>query len=124
MPAALAGIWLSRAVAAGHKLLATDIDAAALGAKGNGSVGGHHRWRTCALDVRDANAWQAVIDRAVRSFGRLDVLLNVAGVIQPGYVHDISPETMLLHLDVNAGGHAGDTNGGPADGAARERAYR
>jgi 3-oxoacyl-[acyl-carrier protein] reductase len=93
-----------RAVAAGHRLLATDINGAALAA-----VAQQLGWRqpqveTSTLDVRDANAWQAVIDHAVQTFGQLDVVMNVAGVIQPGFVHEISPETMLLHLEVNARG--------------------
>lgn len=93
-----------RAVTAGHQLLATDLDAAALAREAQ-RLG----WRApqvdhCPLDVRDANAWPAVIDRAVQTFGRLDVVMNVAGVIQPGYVHEISPETVLLHIDVNARG--------------------
>jgi NAD(P)-dependent dehydrogenase (short-subunit alcohol dehydrogenase family) len=93
-----------RAVAAGRRLLATDIDGAALA-----SVAQQHGWRlpqveTFNLDVRDADAWQGAINRAVQLFGQLDVVMNVAGVIQPGLVHEIPAQTMLLHLDVNARG--------------------
>lgn len=93
-----------RAVAAGHRLLATDIDGTALA-----SVAQQHGWRspqveTFTLDVRDADAWPGVIDRAVQLFGQIDVVMNVAGVIQPGLVHEIPAQTMLLHLDVNARG--------------------
>jgi len=93
-----------RAVAAGHRLLATDIDIQALeqGARQRG-------WQTsqvelAQLDVRDADAWQAVIDRAIEAWGQIDVVMNVAGVILPGLVHEIPAERMLLHMDVNARG--------------------
>ena len=36
--------------------------------------------------------------------GRIDVLMNVAGIIAPGKVHEITADRMLSHLDVNARG--------------------
>ena len=93
-----------RAAAAGHQLLATDIHVEEL-LKQSGRFGGQStRLKMAQLDVCDAVAWQAMIDQVVQTWGRIDVLLNVAGVVLPGNVHEITPERMLAHLDVNARG--------------------
>ncbi|MCG3174621.1 MAG: 3-phenylpropionate-dihydrodiol/cinnamic acid-dihydrodiol dehydrogenase [Myxococcota bacterium] len=55
-------------------------------------------------DVRDSRRWAELIDEACRLFGRLDVLLNVAGVLKPGYAHESGAEDVHLHMDVNAKG--------------------
>ena len=41
---------------------------------------------------------------AVAQFGRLDCLFNVAGVVRIEAVHQASPESIALHIDVNAKG--------------------
>lgn len=90
--------------AAGHRLLVTDINAEALLA-----LTAQHGWdpsRVAArsLDVRDAEAWRIAVSETVDRFGRLDVLLNVAGLVQPGYIYEVEPEEIARHLDVNARG--------------------
>jgi 3-oxoacyl-[acyl-carrier protein] reductase len=93
-----------RVVAAGHCLLATDVDAAALADVAKQGDWPPTRVETLRLDVCDPDAWREAIDRIVARWGRIDVLMNVAGVIQPGYVHEITADKMLCHLDVNARG--------------------
>jgi len=96
-----------RVAAAGHALLATDVNAAGLDAlRQDWARQGWAPPRVLCdtLDVRDPAAWQDIMQAAVINWGRVDVLLNVAGVVQPGNVHEISAEQMLLHLDVNARG--------------------
>jgi 3-oxoacyl-[acyl-carrier protein] reductase len=56
------------------------------------------------LDVRDPAAWDEVVDVAVRRFGRLDTLMNIAGFLRPGYVHETDATTLALHVDVNVKG--------------------
>ena len=56
------------------------------------------------LDVRDAAAWDELLDVTVRRFGRLDTLTNVAGFLRPGYVHETEAATLALHIDVNVKG--------------------
>lgn len=56
------------------------------------------------LDVRSAAAWRAVVDEALAAHGRVDVLCNVAGVLRPGWVHELEDADADLHLDVNAKG--------------------
>jgi NAD(P)-dependent dehydrogenase (short-subunit alcohol dehydrogenase family) len=69
--------------AEGAKLVVTDIQ----DDKGRdvaGEVGGlylHH-------DVSDELQWIAAVDRAVAEYGRLDVVVNNAGVFMPGTIED------------------------------------
>lgn len=62
--------------------------------------------RTAArrLDVRDADSWTAALDDACARWGRVDVLLNIAGVLIPGRTHEAALETIERQLDVNAKG--------------------
>lgn len=59
---------------------------------------------TSSLDVRDAAQWKALVERVVTRWGRLDILLNVAGVLRPGYVDVISDADVHLQIDVNVKG--------------------
>lgn len=56
------------------------------------------------LDVRKADQWERAIELATTTWGQIDVLLNVAGVVRPGYVHEGSPDDIDFHLDINARG--------------------
>ncbi len=56
------------------------------------------------LDVTSAEQWQAAIDAAVARFGKLDVLVNNAGVRGAGLVEDISGDEWDRVLDINAKG--------------------
>lgn len=103
---AASGIGLSvarRFAGAGWFVGLADIDvkglAAALETIGppNGSV---HR-----LDVRHRSVWKAELAGFARATGgRLDVLLNNAGVARGGYLETQSPEDVDLQLDVNLKG--------------------
>lgn len=90
--------------AGGDRLLATDVDFAALEATARQDGWPADRVLLAALDVRDPAAWRQAIGRAIDTWGRLDVLLNVAGIIQPGLVHAQTPRDIDLHLDINAKG--------------------
>lgn len=90
--------------AQGDHLLATDLDLVALEATARHDAWPTARVHLAALDVRDPAAWRQTIQRAVDTWGRLDLLLNVAGVIQPGLAHAQTPRDIDWHLDINAKG--------------------
>ena len=60
--------------------------------------------RQYICDVRDRARTQAVVDDVVKAFGRVDVLVNNAGVAPGGPVETLSEEAWDLNLDVNLKG--------------------
>jgi dihydroanticapsin dehydrogenase len=62
------------------------------------------RWQVLRLDVTDAEEFSGVVDDTVARFGRLDGLVNNAGVLVPGDVPGSTPEEYDLHFDVNVKG--------------------
>jgi 3alpha(or 20beta)-hydroxysteroid dehydrogenase len=57
-----------------------------------------------AHDVTSESDWQAVVSWALQSHGRIDVLLNNAGVFLAAPLADTSPEQFRRVLDVNVAG--------------------
>ena len=53
------------------------------------------------LDVRDVEAFEALVERVARETDRLDVLVNNAGLSYPGNIADQDPEQWREMLDVN-----------------------
>jgi cyclopentanol dehydrogenase len=70
---------------------------AALEATGAGAAAWSH-------DVTDETAWQRVVDEACVRFGRIDVLVNNAGIAHSSSVLDITVEEWDRVLAVNARG--------------------
>jgi 3-oxoacyl-[acyl-carrier protein] reductase len=90
---------------AGHRLVLLDIDEAGLArtASRRGLDSDAGVWLR-PLDVRDAAGWAETAAGAVQRFGQIDYLFNIAGFLRPGNAHEMSPELLALHLDVNAKG--------------------
>ncbi len=88
----------------GHRIIATDINEEAL-KKGASEFG----WDSSQvllekLDVRDAEQWKKIVDKAVKKWGRLDILMNIAGFAIQGFVHEFPLNHIDLHIDINAKG--------------------
>ena len=56
------------------------------------------------LDVTDADAWRVLADAVVREFGRIDCLVNNAGIWLAKGVLDTSPEEYRRVIAVNQTG--------------------
>ena len=56
------------------------------------------------LDVTSESDWQTAIDKAVSQFGKLDVLVNNAGIYPPAPIEDTSEELWDRIMDINAKG--------------------
>jgi NAD(P)-dependent dehydrogenase (short-subunit alcohol dehydrogenase family) len=56
------------------------------------------------LDVRDAEAVQALVDSAYADYGRLDLIMNNAGIAVGGAVHELTLEHWDRIIDVNLRG--------------------
>jgi NADP-dependent 3-hydroxy acid dehydrogenase YdfG len=57
--------------------------------------------RVVALDVRDPGQVRALVEGAVEATGRLDVMVNNAGVSYPGKIADGEPEEWRAMLETN-----------------------
>src|SRR5690606_19815192 len=56
------------------------------------------------LDVRSLQSWQETVNYTVETWGRIDVLINIAGYLLPGFVHNLSEDDINKHLDINTKG--------------------
>lgn len=93
-------------VARGHHLWATDLAIDALRERAEAG-----RWpsarTTCApLDVRDPAAWEASYAAAIERLGAIDVHVNVAGYLRPGWLSELPLAELDRHIDVNLRGVA------------------
>jgi NADP-dependent 3-hydroxy acid dehydrogenase YdfG len=103
---AASGIGLATAqrfAAAGWFVGLADIDAKGLAAalEAIGPANG----MTCSLDVRHRSAWKRELAQFAKATeGRLDVLMNNAGVAKGGYLEAQTPDEVDLQVDVNLKG--------------------
>jgi NADP-dependent 3-hydroxy acid dehydrogenase YdfG len=103
---AASGIGLATArrfAGAGWFVGLADIDAKGLAAalEAIGPANG----MTCSLDVRHRSAWKRELAAFAKATdGRLDVLMNNAGVARGGYLEAQTPDEVDLQIDVNLKG--------------------
>jgi 3alpha(or 20beta)-hydroxysteroid dehydrogenase len=74
-------------------------DLSAVGAEVADEIGGDALF--VQHDVSDEAAWANAVDRTIARYGRIDVLVNNAGVYQPRTFQDTSVELMDLHYRIN-----------------------
>ncbi|MGY1704808.1 SDR family NAD(P)-dependent oxidoreductase [Geodermatophilus sp. SYSU D00697] len=65
---------------------------------------GEERARSVHLDVTDRTQWRAAVSAAEAAFGRLDVLVNNAGIVRWGPIADLDPGDWQAVLDVDLTG--------------------
>jgi len=56
------------------------------------------------LDVRSGKSWKTLVQKTLKKWRRLDVVINNAGILLPGYVETLEEENVARHLDINARG--------------------
>ncbi|ALG86868.1 short-chain dehydrogenase [Gordonia phthalatica] len=83
----------------GARVWVTDVDAD-VAEQVAASIGG----RSLRLDVTDRDAWRAGVDEVLAAEGRIDFLVNNAGVMPTGPFVDEAAATTDLILDVNVKG--------------------
>lgn len=83
----------------GANLVLTDVDDGALGDIA-AALGGQ-RVLTAVADVRELDAMQDVVSRAVDRFGGVDVVMANAGISTYGSVLKVDPEAFRTLVDVN-----------------------
>ncbi len=101
---AASGIGLAiskRFAAAGAKVYCSDINTELLESEADKMRSDGLTVVTRKLDVTDADACAKAVADCVQQFGGLDVLCNVAGMVQLKHFADISIEDWRLIMDVN-----------------------
>lgn len=88
----------------GHFLALTDVDE-----KGLMELAARNGWAADraivqSMDVRKRAEWEQVIQATLDRWKRIDVLMNIAGVIRPGFIHETDFEMIDYHIDVNLKG--------------------
>lgn len=92
----------SRLLAAeGARVILTDVDEAN-GARVARDIGPSARF--LRQDVREEQGWRGLIQRIMTDFGRLDVLVNNAGVVEAGTIETTSEADYRLVMAVSADG--------------------
>ena len=52
-------------------------------------------------DVTDPESWQSLMERVKKEYGKIDVLLNIAGVVQPGAAEGVSLDEVQHQVSIN-----------------------
>ncbi|MGP0172783.1 SDR family NAD(P)-dependent oxidoreductase [Pseudomonas sp. NCHU5208] len=88
---------VARFLSGGWQVFATDANASGLAELNQR----HALIGSLAADIRTPAACKAVVSAAIEAAGRLDAVINAAGVWREGPVEDFSEEDFDLVLDVN-----------------------
>ena len=88
----------------GHCLAITDVNEEGLNkaAEQNGWTG--EKVFVQAMDVTKRADWEKVIHATLARWKRIDVLMNIAGVIRPGFIHETDFDMIDFHIDINLKG--------------------
>ncbi len=52
-------------------------------------------------DVTDPESWQSLLERVKKEYGKIDVLLNIAGIAQPGIAEGVSLDEVHDQVSIN-----------------------
>lgn len=88
----------------GHYVVVTDIEEEALKELDFVENWPTNRVLIAKLDVTSPENWQQVIEQTLHKWGRIDVLMNIAGVCIPGFIYNTPLELIDKHIDINLKG--------------------
>ncbi len=96
------GLGLARALAAtGARLIMTDLDGPACVSAAEAIRAAGHEASAAQLDVSDGAAFTAAVEDAWRTHGRIDMLVNNAGIGAAADARDMTPELWRQVMAVN-----------------------
>ncbi|OJJ18277.1 hypothetical protein BKI52_26005 [marine bacterium AO1-C] len=99
------GKYLAQSLASqGYCLVVTDIQEDSLQILAKEESWTEEQVITARLDVTSPESWQEVIDQTLQKWHRIDVLMNVAGICVPGFIHETPFELIDRHIDINLKG--------------------
>ena len=52
-------------------------------------------------DVTDPESWQSLLERVKKEYGKIDVLLNIAGIVQPGVADRVTLDEIQRQVSIN-----------------------
>ncbi len=90
----------------GARVMATDVNLDGLRRAARGRDWPTERVLLRRHDVSDAEAWDSGLRELLLRWQRLDVLMNVAGMIHPGWLVEAAVSDIDRHIDVNFKGVA------------------
>jgi 3(or 17)beta-hydroxysteroid dehydrogenase len=88
----------------GANVVSTDVDSAGLEAKVAALAGDAARHSHHVHDVSNEADWVRVLDAVVASHGRLDVLVNNAGIAAEGAIEDVTLDSWRQVMAINLDG--------------------
>ena len=86
----------------GARVMITDLDAAAAAQAIASLPGSGHLSARC--NVTDKAECIASVQSAVKVWGQVDILVNIAGITSPQRIMDVDPETYTRVMDINMRG--------------------
>ena len=94
----------ARLIHLGYRVLATDVNLPELKKMQKEGDWNRAQVHIQKLDVRSESSWDRAVSAAMKKWNRLDVLINNAGYLKPGFIHETAAEQIHLHMDINAKG--------------------
>lgn len=93
-----------RFIREGYHVVATDINFADLKALARERNWGAKEVMIRKLDVTQKSQWQKLWGDVLEKWQRVDIILNVAGYLKPGFIHETDLEEIDRHININVKG--------------------
>lgn len=88
----------------GYRVVATDINIDRLQEIAQERLWPQENLATHKLDVRNGDNWREIRDNILQRWGCVDYLFNIAGVIKPGHLYEVTETDINIHMDINVKG--------------------